>query len=57
MKTYRIYCESISYVYYDVEAEDEEQAHEIYYDLDGGLFIEEAGDWVLDSIVEVSNEK
>ena len=55
MKKFRIHCESISYVYYDIEAEDEDQAYEIYRDLDGGLFIEEDGDWELSRIEELED--
>lgn len=38
-KQFRVYVESSSILYTDVEAENEEQAKELAYDIDGGEFI------------------
>ena len=56
MKTYRFHVESIDYLYYDIEAEDEDEAYEIYRETDGGLFEPEACDWILSRIVELDEE-
>lgn len=56
MKKFRVWAESISDVYLDVEAETEEEAMEIAMDTDGGDYIEDGcGDWVFGSVVELED--
>lgn len=56
MKRFRIWAESISHVYLDVEAETEDEAYEIAKDTDGGEFIEDGfGDWILGDVVELED--
>ena len=46
MKTYRVWARCISYVYIDIEAEDEYKAKELAEELDGGDFHDDGyGDW------------
>ena len=56
MKTYRFHVESIDYLYYDIEAEDEDEAYEIYRETDGGLFVNDGCDWELTRIVELEED-
>ena len=53
MKTYRVYVTMSSYLYCDIEAENEAEAREMYEDIDGGAFIETSGSWELDFIEEI----
>lgn len=52
MKRFRIYAKSIAYLYADVEAEDEDEAYEMYDNMDGGAFSIEYENWEFDGIVE-----
>ena len=46
-KVYRVWAQSISDVYVDIEADSEEKAREIAEELDGGDFHDDGiGDWV-----------
>lgn len=55
MAKFRVWAQSITDVYLDVEAEDEEQAKEIAEEADGGDFIPTPyGDWIIGSVEEVS---
>ena len=56
MKTYRVFARSIGYVYCDIEAENEEEAMEIYENTDGGCFTEYDGGWEFSSIEEMEAE-
>lgn len=51
MPKYRIWAQSISDVYLDVEADSYDEAYAIAEDTDGGEFIEDtspcSGDWVM----------
>jgi hypothetical protein len=54
MKTYRVTAQYVTYVYVDIEAENDDQAWEIARDMDGGNFNESGyGDWDIDSIEEI----
>jgi hypothetical protein len=54
MKTYRVEAQYITYVYVDIEAEDDDQAWEIARDMDGGDFKDSGfGDWDITNIEEV----
>lgn len=56
MAKYRVWAESISDVYLDVEANSKEEAMEIAMDTDGGDFIEDGmGDWQFGSVVEMED--
>ena len=51
---YRVWAESISDVYVDIEADCEEDALEVARELDGGDFVDSGGgDWRYGSIYEV----
>lgn len=57
-KKYRVWAQSITDVYLDVEAESEEEAKEIAEVTDGGDFQYTVwGDWIFGSIECLSNEK
>lgn len=57
MAKYRVWAQSISYVYLDVEAVDEDQAMEIAREADGGDFHEDGGDWEFsDDITELDED-
>ena len=46
MKTFRVWAECINDCYADIEAESEEEALEIAWEMDGGDFItDDSGDW------------
>ena len=49
MAKYRVWAQSISEVYLDVEANSEEEARQIADAADGGEFVEDpcGGDWIL----------
>lgn len=48
---YRVWAQSISDVYLDVEADSEEEARNIAEETDGGEFIDSGyGDWILGSV-------
>jgi len=56
---YRVWAESISDVYVDIEADSMEDAYKVADEyLDGGDFVEEAcgGEWKLGSAVEMEDE-
>lgn len=54
MAKYRVWAQSISDVYLEVEAENEEQARAIAEETDGGDFTPTPyGDWVFGTIEEV----
>ena len=54
MAKYRVWAQSISDVYLDVEAESEEEAMKIAEEADGGDFIDDGmGDWIFGSVVEL----
>ena len=55
MAVYRVWAESITDVYIDIEAESEEKAFEIAHEVDGGEFHEDGGDWKFGSVYEVVN--
>ena len=55
-KVYRVWAQSISDVYVDIEADSEEKAREIAEKLDGGDFHDDGfGDWVFGSVVEMED--
>ena len=55
MAVYRVWAESITDVYIDIEAESEEKAFEVAKELDGGEFHECGGDWQFGAVYEVEN--
>ena len=59
MAMYRVWAQSISDVYLDVEAESEEEAYEIANEADGGEFVEYScgGDWILGDIERIDEEE
>lgn len=57
MAVYRVWAESISYVFVDIEAESEEKAREIADVLDGGDFHEDGfGDWVFGDVQKMDDD-
>jgi hypothetical protein len=56
MRTYRIYASQMVYHYRDVVAESEEQAEEIAFEHDSGMYWEEFqyGDWQIDEVKEIT---
>lgn len=56
MKTYQVLASYRTYVYAYIEAENEDQAHEIARDMDGGEFDRNNGDdlsdWSIDDVIE-----
>lgn len=56
MAKFRILAQSIDYVYIDVEAEDEDQAMEMYGEIDGGSYHIEDGAWSFDDIEELDDD-
>ena len=58
MAKYRVWAQSISYVYLDVDAESKEEAKEIAENIDGGLYTPTAdGDWIYGNIEILGNNK
>lgn len=59
MAKYRVWAESISDVYLDVEANSKEEAYEIARNADGGDFKEDllGGAWRLTTVQELENDK
>ncbi len=57
MAMYRVWAQSISDVYLDVEAESEEEAYEIASEADGGEFIEDptGGDWIMGDVMKIES--
>lgn len=57
MAIYRVWAQSISDVYIDIEAENEDQAYDFARDwVDGGEFHDNGlGDWVFGSVMEVED--
>lgn len=54
MKTYRVEAQYITYVYVDIEAENDDQAWAIARNMDGGDFKESGyGDWDIANVEEV----
>ena len=54
---YRVWAESISYVYLDVDAESEDESREIAEEADGGEFECSAfGDWFVTECEELADE-
>ena len=56
MAVYRVWAESISYVYIDIEAESEDKARELAEQIDGGEFHEEDGSWEYGSVTEMEDD-
>ena len=58
MAKYRVWAQSISDVYLDVEADSEEEALQIAEDADGGEFIDDptGGDWIMGSVFEIEDD-
>lgn len=58
MKTFRVVASYTTYVYVDVEAENEDQAFEIAEDMDGGEFQplhgDDMSDWTINEAEEVT---
>jgi hypothetical protein len=57
MKTYRVLASYISYCETTIEAETEEEAHEIAKKMSGGFDSKGYGDWNIDEIVEIEECK
>ena len=54
MAKYRVWAQSITDVYIDVEADDEEQAREIAEETDGGDFSESPyGEWIIGEVYKL----
>ena len=54
MKTYRVLASYTSYCEATIEAENEDEAHEIFTQMDGGSFDSKGyGDWNIDEVVEI----
>lgn len=57
MAKYRVWAQSISDVYIDIEAESEEQARERAEDIDGGDFHDDGmGDWIFGSVAPLDDD-
>lgn len=55
-KVYRVWAQSISDVYVDIEADSEEKAMEIAEELDGSVFHDDGiCDWIFGSVVEMED--
>jgi len=57
MKTYQVLASYISYCVATIEAETEEQAHEIASSMSGGFDTQGYGDWNIDEVIEVEECK
>ena len=56
MKVYRVWAQSISDVYIDIEAESEEKARELAENIDGADFHDDGfGDWIFGSVAEIKD--
>ena len=56
-KKFRVWAEAISYVYVDIEAENEEKAMEAAEELDGGDFHDDGiGDWEYGSVARLDDD-
>ena len=54
MKTYLVTASYMTYLRAFIEAENDDHAEDIAYELDGGSYKEEGlGDWEIDSVTEV----
>lgn len=54
MPKYRVWAQSISDVYLDVEADSKEEAFAIAYETDGGEFSDSnKGDWIIGDVEEL----
>jgi len=57
MAKFRLCASSISYCYIDIEAKDEDEAREVYEELDGSEFYPEPyGDFRLDEIIPLEDD-
>lgn len=57
MAKFRIWAESISYVYLDVEADNIHKAMEIAEEVDGGDFHDDGyGDWIFGSVATLDDD-
>jgi hypothetical protein len=57
MKEYKILASYTVYCSLIIEAENEDEAREMAYELDGGDFdSDEEGDWNIDNIIELKKE-
>ena len=57
MAKFRVWAESISYVYVDIEAKSEDVAYDYAKNVvDGGDFHEEDGDWEMGSVMELDDD-
>ena len=57
MAKYRVWAESISYVYVDIEAKSEDAAYDYVKNyVDGGDFHEEDGDWEMGAVMELDDD-
>lgn len=57
MAKFRVWAQSISDVFIDIEAEDEEQALEAAKELDGGDFHDDGfGDWIFGSVATLDED-
>lgn len=57
MAKFRVWAESISYVYVDIEAESEDAAYDYAKNVvDGGDFHEDDGDWEMGSVMELDDD-
>ena len=58
MAKYRVWAESISYVYLDVEANSEDEALQIADDADGGEFTDSGqGAWEMGEAFEIEDDE
>ena len=53
MKKYIAHVRMVSCLTYEFDAEDENEAYEIYENTDGGLFVEDESSWELEKLEEV----
>ena len=57
MAKFRVWAQSISDVYIDIEAENEDKAMEVAREIDGGEFHDDGyGDWIFGSVATLDDD-